>query len=86
MINFNFDEIFNKNKIYFKYLIVALAAFLFAMYLYFLFFGSDRSYTRLVDLHNDYKTLQKQVDKLKKENAILQKKYFELKELEGPND
>jgi sensor histidine kinase YesM len=84
-MNFNFDDLF-KNRVYLKYFIVAFAAFLFFLYLYFLFFGSDRSYIRLVDLNNNYKELQRQVETLKKDNALLQKKYFELKELEGPDE
>ena len=37
----------------------------------------------MVDLDNSLKKLNKKVKDLKKENAILQKEYFELKELEG---
>jgi chaperonin cofactor prefoldin len=37
----------------------------------------------MVDLENDLKTLEKRVQTLKRKNAILQKEYFELKELEG---
>ena len=50
--------------------------------MYDLLFGS-RSYTRLLDLKNEYKILQKNVKELKKKNEKLQKEYFELKELEG---
>jgi cell division protein FtsB len=81
----DFDDLF-KDKTYLRYFIAVLAAFLFALYFYFLLFGSDRSYSRLLDLHNSYEILKKKVNELKKENAILQKKYFELKELEGPDE
>jgi hypothetical protein len=37
----------------------------------------------MLDLQKEYKTLDKKVKDLKKENTILQKEYFELKELEG---
>ena len=81
----DFDELF-KDNLYLKYFIAVLSAFLFVVYVYFLLLGSDRSYARLVDLHHNYEILKKKVDELKKENAVLQKKYFELKELEGPDE
>jgi len=47
-----------------------------------LMFGT-RSFSRMLDLENSVKALEKRVSDLKKENEKLQKEYFELKELEG---
>jgi len=77
----DFDDL-GKRKFDYKIIIVVVAAFLFAFYIYDLMFG-QRSYTRLLDLQNEYKTLNHHVNLLKKRNEILQKQYFELKELEG---
>ena len=41
------------------------------------------SFSRMLDLDNNVKILEKRVQNLKQENAKLQKEYFELKELEG---
>jgi cell division protein FtsB len=76
-----FDDL-EPRKIDYKIVIVVAVAFLFAFYVYDLFFG-QRSYTRLLDLENEYKSLQVHVKSLKKKNEKLQKEYFELKELEG---
>jgi cell division protein FtsB len=77
----DFDDL-ERKKIDYKIVIVILAAFLFAFYVYDLLFGS-RSYMRLLDLQNEYKSLKTHVKGLKKKNEKLQKEYFELKELEG---
>jgi len=78
----DFDDLHEQKKINYKIIIVIIIAFLFAFYIYDLLFGS-RSYMRLIDLQNEYKTLQIHVGELKKKNEKLQKEYFELKELEG---
>jgi cell division protein FtsB len=77
----DFDDL-ERKKIDYKIVIVILVAFLFAFYVYDLLFGS-RSYMRLLDLQNEYKSLKTHVRGLKKKNEKLQKEYFELKELEG---
>ena len=77
----DFDDL-ERKKIDYKIVIVILVAFLFAFYVYDLLFGS-RSYMRLLDLQNEYKSLKTHVKGLKKKNEKLQKEYFELKELEG---
>ncbi|WP_456480351.1 FtsB family cell division protein [Nautilia sp.] len=78
---FDFDDLVYK-KIDFKMIIVVIAAFIFAFYVYDLLFG-ERSYTRLLDLQSEYKELKTHVETLKKRNEKLQKEYFELKELQG---
>ena len=78
----DFDDLQQTKKIDYKIVIVVIIAFLFAFYIYDLLFGS-RSYTRLLDLQNEYKSLQTHVGDLKKKNEKLQKEYFELKELQG---
>ncbi|HIQ51179.1 MAG TPA: phosphopyruvate hydratase [Nautiliaceae bacterium] len=78
----DFDELFPKKKVDYKIIIVIVLAFLFAFYVFDLLFGT-RSYTRLLDLQNEYKKLEKRVDKLKSTNEKLQKEYFELKQLRG---
>jgi len=77
----DFDDL-ERKKIDYKLLIIILAAFVFAFYVYDLMFG-ERSYTRLLDLQHEYDTLRTHVTTLKKKNEKLQKEYFELKELEG---
>jgi cell division protein FtsB len=78
----DFDDLKQEKKVDLKVVLVVIIAFLFAFYVYDLLFGS-RSYIRLLDLNGEYKTLEKNVKKLKKKNEKLQKEYFELKELEG---
>jgi cell division protein FtsB len=78
----DFDDLQPKKRIDFKIVLVVIGALLFALYVLDLLFGS-RSYTRLLELNNEYKRLQNHVVKLKKKNEKLQKEYFELKELEG---
>ena len=77
----DFDDLFSK-KIDYKIIIVIILAFLFVFYIFDLLFGT-RSYTRLLNLQNEYKELEKRVDKLKSTNEKLQKEYFELKQLRG---
>jgi len=78
----DFDDLQPRKKVDLKIVLVVVVAFLFAFYVYDLLFG-ERSYTRLLDLQNEYKTLQTHVTSLKKKNEKLQKEYFELKELQG---
>lgn len=78
----DFDDIRPKRKIDLKIVLVVLLSFLFGIYIYNLLFG-EKSFSRMIDLQKEYKTLDKNVKNLKKENTILQKEYFELKELEG---
>ena len=78
----DFDDLQQDKEIDYKIIIVIIVAILFAFYVYDLLFGS-RSYTRLIDLQNEYKSLQKHVRELKSKNEKLQKEYFELKELQG---
>jgi len=78
----DFDDLFPKKKIDYKIVIVIILSFLFAFYIFDLLFGT-RSYIRLLDLQNEYKKLEKRVDKLKSTNEKLQKEYFELKQLRG---
>ncbi|HIQ51551.1 MAG TPA: phosphopyruvate hydratase [Nautiliaceae bacterium] len=78
----DFDDLFPKKKIDYKVILVIILAFLFAFYVFDLLFGT-RSYTRLLNLQNEYEKLEKRVDKLKSTNEKLQKEYFELKQLRG---
>lgn len=78
----DFDDLFPKKKIDYKIVIVIILSFLFAFYIFDLLFG-PRSYIRLLDLQNEYKKLEKRVNKLKSTNEKLQKEYFELKQLRG---
>jgi len=78
----DFDDIRAKKTIDLKVVLVILFSFLFAFYVFNLLFG-DKSFSRMVDLQREKNILNKKVQNLKKENTILQKEYFELKELEG---
>ena len=76
---FDFDY---KKQINLKTIFIAIVGVILIFYIFDLLFG-ERSFSRMVDLDNSLKKLNKEVKELKKENAILQKEYFELKELEG---
>jgi cell division protein FtsB len=78
----DFDDIFEKKRFDFRIVIIVAAALLVAVYIVDLMFGK-KSFSNLIDLENSVKIMEKRVDNLKKENARLQKTYFELKELEG---
>ncbi|GAX86988.1 conserved hypothetical protein [Lebetimonas natsushimae] len=78
----DFDDIRPKRKIDLKIVLVVLLSFLFGIYIFNLLFG-EKSFSRMIDLQKEYQVLDKKVKNLKKENTILQKEYFELKELEG---
>jgi len=75
-------DFLGKFKIDIKVVLVAIFSVILFFYIIDLLFG-DRSFSRMIDLDNNLKTLDKKVKALKKENSILQKEYFELKELEG---
>jgi len=77
----DFDDIEVKRFDY-KIIIVIIAAIIIAFYIAELMFGA-RSFSKMIDLQNSVKVLEKRVTYLKKENEKLQKEYFELKELEG---
>ncbi|MFY9142892.1 hypothetical protein [Sulfuricurvum sp.] len=65
-----------------KFLLAAGVVLLVGVYMGFIFFG-DNSLSVLLDLeeHQDY--LSEDIERLKVENAALQKQYFELKELDA---
>ena len=77
----DYDDIFQK-KFDYRILVVIFLAIIVAIYIVNLMFGSH-SFSRMLDLDNNVKILEKRVQNLKHENAKLQKEYFELKELEG---
>ena len=78
----DFDDVLVKKKFDYKIIIVIIAAVIVAFYIGELMFGA-RSFSKMIDLQNSVKTLEKRVTYLKEENEKLQKEYFELKELEG---
>lgn len=78
---FDFDEIFKDNR-YLKIGFGLIVFIIFTLYLYSLLFG-ERSFSRLVELKQTEQELSQRVKNLQKDNEIIQKKYFELKELEG---
>ncbi|MCK9371884.1 MAG: hypothetical protein M0P91_01700 [Sulfuricurvum sp.] len=65
-----------------KFFIASGFVLLLGIYLGFIFFGNN-SLSVLLDLeeHQDY--LMNDIERLKSENAALQKQYFELKELDS---
>jgi len=77
----DYDDIFKK-KFDYRILVVIFLAIIVGVYIVNLMFGKH-SFSRMLDLDNSVKILKKRVQKLKQENAKLQKEYFELKELEG---
>ena len=78
----DFDDIFEKKRFDYKIVFIVIGAVLIALYIVDLMFGT-KSFSNLIDLENSVKVMEKRVKELKKENAKLQKSYFELKELEG---
>ncbi len=64
-----------------KYLLFGILLVGLAVYVGLLLFGTN-SVEVLYNLNIQEKSLQRKIEFLKKENARLQKKYFELKELE----
>lgn len=65
-----------------KFIFAAATILVVGIYMGFIFFG-DNSLSVLLDLeeHQDY--LSQDIERLKSENATLQKQYFELKELDA---
>ncbi|DAB39463.1 MAG: hypothetical protein A2023_04055 [Sulfuricurvum sp. GWF2_44_89] len=65
-----------------KFLVAASIVLSVGVYMGFIFFG-DNSLSVLLELeeHQDY--LSEDIERLKAENASLQKQYFELKELDA---
>ena len=80
MNNFDFDFL-NKKEMDFKVLFLVFLIISLAIYVGFLIYG-DRGFSRLIELEENKEILQKVVNNLKEENVKLQKKYFELKEIE----
>ena len=66
-----------------KYILLSFViVVLFGVYIANVLFGTNSIYT-LVDLQERKDSLQQDVYKLKNKNKLLQKSYFELKELEA---
>lgn len=65
-----------------KFILAASVVLTVGVYMGFIFFG-DNSLSVLLELeeHQDY--LSEDIERLKAENATLQKQYFELKELDA---
>ena len=78
----DYDSLIKKPKIDLKIVLIIIIAIILGFYIVDLMFGK-RSFSRMIDLNNDFKVLDNQVKNLKQKNALLQKEYFELKELEG---
>jgi cell division protein FtsB len=76
---FDFIE---KKDINYKLIILVVFVILFAVYVGNLLFG-NKSVSRLVELQNQREILEKEVKKIENDNSKKQKKYFELKQLEG---
>lgn len=79
----DYDSLVKKPKIDFKIILVAIVALILVVYTVDLMFFSQNSFSKMIDLNSELKILNKRVVSLKKKNQILQKEYFELKELEG---
>lgn len=67
----------------FKYILVIFLVSVLGIYVGNMFFGK-RSLETLIFIQNKQETLKKELERLKEENAVLQKEYFELMGLE-PN-
>jgi len=78
----DFDSLFSEKRDIKKIFLVFILLIIGLIYIFDLFFG-ENSILYLMNLKRDVQILEKKVEKLKHENAILQKKYFELKELES---
>ena len=78
----DYDSLVKKPKIDFKIILVFIVALILVAYTVNLMFG-NRSFSKMLDLSSQLKVLDKRVKLLKNKNQILQKEYFELKELEG---
>jgi len=71
----------NKQFIFISTSLVA-GTFILAYYISYLLFYGNNSYEVYSHLQNKKVTLQQDINRLQIENATLQKKYFELKNLE----
>lgn len=65
-----------------KFLVAASVVSIVGIYLGMIFFG-DNSLSVLLDLEEHQSYLSEDIERLKAENAALQKQYFELKELDA---
>ena len=79
-MNFDFDFL-DKKEVNLKLLALVFVIISLAIYVGFLIYG-NRGLNRLIELQQNKEILQTAVNNLKKENVKLQKKYFELKEIE----
>jgi uncharacterized membrane protein len=80
---FNTESIKQSHRFWslFKLFLATLAVIAFGIYMGNLLFGKS-SLDVLLGLQADKKYLQERLEALKKENAILQKTYFELRQLD----
>ena len=65
-----------------KFFLAAGIVLIVGVYMGFIFFG-DNSLSVLLELEEHQKYLSDDIERLKAENASLQKQYFELKELDA---
>jgi cell division protein FtsB len=65
------------------WILIWIGGSIFIGWYFFELLVGGNSFLRVAELEKQKEFLKKEVEKLKKENAILQKKYFELKELEN---
>ena len=79
----DYDSLVKKPKIDWKIVLVGIVALILVVYTINLMLFSKSSFSKMLDLNSELKVLNKRVVSLKKKNQILQKEYFELKELEG---
>lgn len=66
----------------YKFFFAASVVLTVGIYMGFIFFG-DNSLSVLLDLEEHQEYLTEDIERLKAENAALQKQYFELKELDA---
>lgn len=74
-----------KRKFFFKLFVLFIGVILFAIYVGDTLFGTS-SLDVLLNLQADKDLLQKRVLYLKRQNASLQKEYFELKQLDPESE
>ena len=70
-----------KGSFYIKIFLAALIVIIFGVYVGNILFGKN-SLEVLLNLQEERTKLQKEIKRLKRENAALQKDYFELRQLE----
>lgn len=73
------------HRLWLKFIAAAVLVVSFGIYIGNLLFG-DNSMDVLLSLNEQEETILKEIERLKYENAKLQKEYFELKELEPKNE